>query len=75
MAKSLKQLLLIGLAVLLCAASLVACDVEAPETPSAPNTMPSVMPMQALLWIMLLIIAFGDILPPSALLSAARNTV
>ena len=38
MAKSLKQLLLIGLAVLLCAASLVACDVEAPETPSAPNT-------------------------------------
>ena len=36
--KSLKQLLLISLAVLLCAASFVACDVEAPETPNAPGT-------------------------------------
>lgn len=38
MMKSLKQLLLISLAVLLCAASFVACDVEAPETPNAPGT-------------------------------------
>ena len=44
-------------------------------TPSAPSTMPSAMPMKALLVSMLASMALGDIRPPSALLSAARNTV